>query len=581
MGNEFRTRQAPSPTGYLHIGTTRQLLFTKLFAKINNGVWYLRIEDTDRQRLIPEAVPNMLETLSKLSLNPQEGVTLEEANHYNDFYKVYQKGDYGPYFQSQRLDLYYKHAQNLIDRKLAYWSFLTEEEKNELQEIKKISQAPINYFKSSLEKYGQESLFISVEEGLKDPKKPSLRYRIQREQKISCQDELLGKSEFDLALEEDFTILKSDGYPTYHLAHLIDDNLMETSLVIRAQEWYPSLAKHTTMFLDYWGKSPKYIHLPVILGKEGNKKLSKRDNDVNMIDYLDKGYLPEAVLNYLVFLAWNPGTEKEIYLEEEVFQNLDSSQRTERLIDNLAAEFKLESLSKSPSRFNPEKLNWFNKEYLKMFKPTPFLKLVRRYLQDLTEVLKKAEPYQEARLEKIRAILSAIDSKLDVNSQNFSSPLTKIAFLFDQTRISTLSELGSDSSCLINHQKPSKELLKWKKISLEESLNCLKELTEVLENDIFASDLGKKLAQKQSELYKYAESEEGDYLLQEKLTELSGTWEKIIKDWLVLNQKDAGSYLWPLRVALSGKAKSPGPFELISVLPMQIVIDRINKSLFD
>jgi nondiscriminating glutamyl-tRNA synthetase len=346
----FRTRQAPSPTGYLHIGTARTVLFTKLIAIINNGTWYLRLEDTDRNRLQPEAVKILLNALSEISLDPEEGISLvkseklkgkdlergnsqlqrgwqtESDESYktkddkapDDFYGIFQNGEYGPYIQSQRLPLYHKHAQNLIDQKLAYWSYLTPEEKQEIQEIKHVTKQPINYFNVCSKKFG-DKINTSVQEALQDTLKPVLMYRLQRNQKITCHDELLGESTFDLSLEEDFGILKSDGFPTYHLAHLVDDHLMQTTCVIRSQEWFPSFPKHQTMFLDYWKTIPKYLHLPFILGENGNKKMSKRDGNVNLQDYLDKGYMPEAIINYLAFLGWNPGTDKEVYVDQNDF----------------------------------------------------------------------------------------------------------------------------------------------------------------------------------------------------------------------------------------------------------------------
>jgi nondiscriminating glutamyl-tRNA synthetase len=317
----FRTRQAPSPTGYLHLGTARQMLFTALFAKINQGVWYLRVEDTDRQRLVPEAVTNMLNALQEVGLTPDEGVTLTKIGRPDQFYGVYQHGEFGPYIQSERQELYLKYAQELIDRRLAYWNFLNESERQELQEIKQTSKRPINYFQVCGQKR-PEDLYLNVDKALNHEAKPALMYKLQRNEKLPCQDELLGQTVFDLSLEEDFVILKSDGFPTYHLAHLVDDHLMQTSLAIRGQEWLASLPKHVTMFQDFWGSQQviNYMHLPVILAENGNKKLSKRDGNVNVQDYLDQGYLPEAILNYLAFLGWNPGTEKELYLSPKDFQ---------------------------------------------------------------------------------------------------------------------------------------------------------------------------------------------------------------------------------------------------------------------
>jgi nondiscriminating glutamyl-tRNA synthetase len=315
---EFRTRQAPSPTGYLHLGNARTMLFTKLITILEQGKFFIRVEDTDQTRLQKDAVVILLSVLDKLGIEADEGVTLVPSGQSDDFYGVYQKGEFGPYIQSQRLAIYHTVAEELISKKLAYWSYLTSADKENLQQIKQVNKHPINYFKICSEKY-PDTLFQSVAQGLGDQQKPVLLYKLQRNSKVICHDELLGVTEFDLSLEEDFGILKSDGFPTYHLAHLVDDFAMKTSLVIRGQEWFPSYPKHKTMFEDMYGQAPKYMHLPVILGESGNKKMSKRDGNVNLQDYLDKGYMPEAIINYLSFLGWNPGTEKELYLEQSEF----------------------------------------------------------------------------------------------------------------------------------------------------------------------------------------------------------------------------------------------------------------------
>lgn len=393
----FRTRQAPSPTGYLHLGTCRTILFTALMALKNDGKWFLRLEDTDRSRLNLEAVTPFFENLKKLGLIADEGVGLYPDNHrelfdldkgknqYKNPYNLQQKGKYGPYIQSERLKIYHQHAQNLIDKRLAYWSYITPEEKEKLRELHNLTKTPINYFKENVirnQKFKGKNftnipikeieaetkqLFQSLNQGLSDPKKPVLMYRLQRNKKISFNDELLGNSTFDLSLEEDFVIIKSDGYPTYHFAHLIDDYLMETTLVIRGQEWFPSVPKHITMFQDYWGVYPKYLHLPVILGETGNKKMSKRDGNVNIQDYFNQGFLPEAIINYLAFLGWNPGTDKELYLSYQDFSiSVDLPERMNRLLNNLSKDFDITKISKSPARFSRKKLEWFNQKYLQM-----------------------------------------------------------------------------------------------------------------------------------------------------------------------------------------------------------------------
>ncbi len=688
----FRIRQAPSPTGYLHLGTTRQILFTKLFAISQKGVYYLRLEDTDRARLQRDSAKQMLQTLQQLYLLPDEGITLPDRfkNYDNligpdDFYGIYQTGNYGPYIQSQRLPLYHQHAQNLINKRLAYWCYLSESEKQELQEIKKVTRRPINYWQVNLKRNPEECLFQSVEEGLQDPQKPVLRYRIQRQETIVCVDELLGQSEFDLSLEEDFVILKSDGYPTYHLAHLVDDYLMETSLVLRAQEWYSSIARHQTMFLDYWGAGPKYLHIPFILGETGTKKMSKRDGNVNMQDYLDKGYLPEAILNYLAFLGWNPGTDRELYLEPVDFRNLDQVERVNKILNNIAAEFDISKLSKAPARFNLEKLNWFNREYLKMLSLREFVFLGDKnrlhkektdkprvgdyvYLVDFEQqktymtydprqpgdgcyyplgggregdpidsLIREVEEESlgQIRLQKEQTLplvdvfinkpfvyhdgstwtgkhmffyvyalpVSAINSgKLpdtmdewlyewvdlsEVISQNkfvrFSiwqqfcqlynlpcfTPDDRIveqylASILDKNRITTLSEIGSESDCILNYHLADSNLLRWRSISLEESLSNLQEIWSFVELQRL------NLLAEQDKLYDLARAYiQGNLELEspiyQQLNFLVNTWENLLKTWLAENHKDTGSYLWPLRVYLSGKPKSPSPFELLAI----------------
>jgi|GEM_PF-630904 len=719
MTKIFRTRQAPSPTGYLHIGTARQFLFTKIFARVNQGKWYLRIEDTDRSRLMPEAVQKMLQVLDKLGLKPDEGVNLTEGTPV-EFYKVFEKGSYGSYVQSSRLSLYHQHAQNLVDKKLAYWSFLSGTEKQELNDIKIATKKPIDYYSINLNRFGQQNLYLKVEQALKDRRKPSLRYRLQRNQKIECYDQLLGKTKFDLNLEEDFNILKSDGYPTYHFAHLIDDHLMQTSLVIRAQEWYPSIAKHTVMFEDYWGQKPKYLHTPFILGEAGNQKLSKRDGNVDMEYYLKKGFLPEAIINYLAFLGWNPGTQKELYLQKSDFRNLTQPQRLETLIDNLAKDFSIHKLSKSPSRFSLKKLSWFNREYLKMLNLVEFgylaskTKIVASLDKDIIKQNPQTKPVAEPKTPKLRlgdyiylvdfkkqlifcqvnadkakvenplhpigggreAGLTWLDNlkkeaneevgyqlelkpskilkvcqynlifenpiksdgqdwdgkefnvylqevpestlkastevasgkikkydwvplkELIGNNQFLTYPIWKefclkhdfavfevsqrirmqyIAWFFDKNRITTLDELGLDSKCVLFWEPPSQQILKWKKISLAQSLENLAEITSVAIKSIYESELGQQILQNQQKLYSSIDHPEID--TDQILLETTDQWQQAIKEWLKHNQKDTGSYLWPLRTALSGKLKSPSPFELLSVLEVGEVEKRINACL--
>lgn len=551
MTKQFRTRQAPSPTGYLHLGTARQMLFTNLFAKKNDGVWYVRLEDTDRSRLQPDSVKNLLEAMQGLNLTPDEGITLEKTETHNDFYDIYQKGNHGPYIQSERLIHYHKAAQKLINEKKAYWSFLTPEDKEELQNFKKITKAPIDYLKANQDKYPENNLHLKVAEGLAHENKPALMFHLQRSETIECFDELLGKSSFDLSLEEDFVILKSDGFPTYHLGFAVDDHLMETSLIIRAQEWYPSLPKHVTILQDLWGTGHgiKFIHLPVILGQTGNRKMSKRDGNVNMTDYQDQGYLPEAIINYLAFLGWNPGTEKELYLSKEELNSIDSKEvRIQKLIENIVPEFNMENISKSSARFNLEKLNWFNREYIKSMNSETFTLEVDGYISYL----------QTNKSETNDTILSSINENLGEFKETNDPENIKLAFMLDQNRITTLSEIGSDSKCILNWREPSQEDLKWKKITIEESLANLKEIGDYISSTWDTV----KLPEDRSKL--------------EYITKAAKIWEDHLKSWLNENNKGIGDYLWPLRVCLSGLKRSPSPFEILVILNQEETIKRID-----
>jgi glutamyl-tRNA synthetase len=390
----FRTRQAPSPTGYLHFGTARTMLFTQLIAKKNQGIWFLRIEDTDRNRLQQDAVGSLLSSMKQLGLVPDEGVNNLNKGNQDSYYGIYSDGDYGPYIQSERLEFYHKYAQQLIDKKLCYWSYITPENKEELVTIKQINKKPINYYQANIQLLSnnpltessaeltstvESKMFQSFATALKDEAKPDLKFKIQKNEILETNDVLLGKSKFDLNLEEDFTCIKSDGYPTYHFAHPIDDYLMKTSLVIRAQEWTSSLPKHIELFKALDFVLPEYMHIPFILGETGNKKMSKRDGNVNMEEYLKNGYMPEAIINYLAFLGWNPGTDKELYLEPNDFDidiaqsiELQIQSRMQKLLNNILQDFEPTKIQKSPARFSLDKLHWFNKEYIKMLTPYEF-----------------------------------------------------------------------------------------------------------------------------------------------------------------------------------------------------------------
>lgn len=325
MSKSVRVRFAPSPTGFLHIGGIRTALFNYLFARANDGVFVLRLEDTDRERFVPEGVEQIVKSLDWLGLHPDEGVWYEEK-----------PGVHGPYVQSKRLNHYREYAEQLVEQGLAYRSYSLPERIESLREEAKINKVPFVYKKS------MEPSEITTEA----PNLP-IRLNIQPGKTI-WQDQVRGEFETNHELIDDFIILKADGYPTYNFANVVDDHLMEISHVIRGDEFISSTAKHALLYDILKWDRPAWIHLPAILGPDGKKKLSKRDGDVNVLDYKEKGYLPEAIINYLSMLGWNDGSEQEIFT-----------------INELISKFSIDRVQKSPAVFDATRLDQMNGEYIR------------------------------------------------------------------------------------------------------------------------------------------------------------------------------------------------------------------------
>jgi nondiscriminating glutamyl-tRNA synthetase len=549
----FRTRTAPSPTGYLHLGFVRMIIISKIIAQSHKGIYAMRLDDTDRNRLQKDSFSVFMENLEDFGLLPDEGVTTEVNGQKDDFYGLYQKGDLGPYIQSKRLKIYQDHAQNMINRKLVYWSYLTTEDREEAQKLKQQNNQPINWFKLSTDDTrAEEELYANVEIALQDPRKPVLRYKLQRDSVVKCLDEIIGEIEFNLNLEEDPVFLKSDGYPTYHLAHIIDDVLFENTLIIRGVEWLGTFPMHVQAGLDYWGEGKKliYLHLPHILPTVGNKKMSKRDGNVNADSYLKEGYLPEAIINYFAFLGWNPGTEKELYLEKTDF-NLPKTQRIKVLFDNLVQDYKdYNQLTKSNARFDIKKLNWFNSHFIR--------------LMSLNEFVQRAKDFKDM----------VINSDLNLNQ-----PQILLGYLLDKNRIDKLSEIGLESNCIFNFNSLPLADFAWKKQTLTDSINGLKKvISYCLNQDYF----GKFIAQVN---LKFQINEEKFVDLLEQINSLgllieyhefaTKYFEEDIKKWLVDNNLDFGLHLSTLRLMLSGKMRSPSPFELLAILGLDEAKKRI------
>jgi len=336
-----RVRFAPSPTGYLHIGGLRTALYNYLYAKNQNGKIILRIEDTDRKRFVEGAVENLIDTLTWAGINFDEGPEIG--------------GNFAPYYQSERLDLYKQHADKLISDGKAYYCFCTPERLQQLKEEQQKQKLP-------QAKYDKHCLQLSkndIEEKLKSNIPFVIRLNVQPDQKIIFKDVIRETVEFETNNIDDQVLIKSDGFPTYHLANVVDDHLMQITHVIRGEEWLSSTPKHIILY-DYFGwEKPVFAHLPLLLNPD-KSKLSKRQGDVAVEDYREKGYLKEALINFVALLGWNYGDDKEVYE-----------------IDELIKKFSLERVHKAGAVFNIEKLNWLNFEHLRKKSDEEVLKMLR------------------------------------------------------------------------------------------------------------------------------------------------------------------------------------------------------------
>ncbi len=352
MSKQVRVRFAPSPTGPLHIGGVRTALFNYLFAKKNNGIFYLRIEDTDQNRFVPGAEEYILEALNWLGIAPSETIGINEK--------------FGPYRQSERKQLYKQYADQLINSGWAYYAFDTPEALDAHRKQHEAEGKTFIYNWHNREKL-DTSLVLSEEETnqrIASGADYVIRFKTPVNETLHLQDIIRGNIKFETNLLDDKVLFKSDGMPTYHLANIVDDHLMETSHVIRGEEWLPSMPLHSLLYKAFGWEAPQFAHLPLILKPIGNGKLSKRDGDkmgfpvfplewndassmTKSMGYRENGFFPEAVVNFLALLGWNDGTDQEIFTLEE-----------------LCEKFDLNRVHKAGAKFDPEKNKWFNHHYL-------------------------------------------------------------------------------------------------------------------------------------------------------------------------------------------------------------------------
>jgi nondiscriminating glutamyl-tRNA synthetase len=493
---KVRVRFAPSPTGYLHIGGLRTALYNFLYAKKTKGEYFLRIEDTDQKRFVPGAIEKLLESLKWAGIMHDEGVLAGEAG------EIVEKGEFGPYIQSKRVGIYQKYARELVERGKAYYCFCAPERLDTLRAVQEKAKLAPAYDKLCLKTYSREE----VDEKINNGEKYVIRFNVPETGETEFEDAVRGKMKFVNKNLDDYVLLKTDGYPTYHLAHVIDDHLMETSFVLRAEEWLPSTPKHILLFEAFGWEPPQYGHLSTIINKDTKKKLSKRDGDVSVEDFKKKGYLPEAIVNFIALLGWNPKTEQEIFS-----------------LDALVKEFDVAKLNKAGAIFDLEKLDWMNGNYIRKRDVDELADLCRDYIESYIKDLKKKPDENLLDIEYYRKIVAV-----------------------EKERLKKLSDITDNIDFYFFTPDCQKDRLKWKNMDALETERSLEKSKDILE----------------------------------KIKEAEWNIEKIKEELLsAADPKNRGELLWPLRVALTGKEKSPSPFEVAWVIGRVESINRIKSAL--
>ncbi len=436
----IRTRFAPSPTGYLHVGGLRTALYAYLMAKQAGGQFLVRIEDTDQSRKVDGAVKTILDALYWTQIIPDEGVMLNNQG------EVVEKGKLGPYVQSKRLDIYHTYAKKLVDQGQAYYCFCSEQRLDNLRKTQQAAKQPTRY-----DWHCRNLTPIEVKERLKNGDPYVIRLKVPADQTLEFEDWVRGQVKISTNDIDDQVLLKSDGYPTYHLAVVVDDHLMNITHVIRGEEWLSSTPKHILLYMYFGWEVPQYLHISLTLNTD-RSKLSKRQGDVAVGDYQKQGYLPAALLNFVALLGWNPGTDQEIMSLDEMIQQFDFSR-----------------IHKAGAIFDRDKLDWMNGEYIRKMSFAQFKTAVMPFLQ-----------------------------------QNFPTlppnlPLDQFLAL-EQTRIVTLNQIGLEVSYLLTDRlEYDPKLLVWKKSDVKTTkdnlLNLIAELKSYAEADWLADKLEAKIIQ--------------------------------------------------------------------------------------
>ncbi len=466
-----RTRFAPSPTGYMHIGNLRSALYAYCFARHENGQFILRIEDTDRKRNVPKAVQVILDSLQLAGLDFDEGPGKD--------------GGCGPYVQSQRKEegTYARHAELLVERGAAYRCFCQKTETPGVEKGQKKGLDPCR------------SLTAAEIQARLDAGDPCvIRQRIPEEGTTTFHDLVFGDITIKNSQLDDQVLLKSDGFPTYNFANVVDDHLMGITHVLRGVEYLSSTPKYNLLYQGFGWEIPAYVHLPHIV-KESGKKLSKREGDASFQDLMAKGYLPEAIVNYIALLGWNPGSDREFFS-----------------LEDLVKEFDILRINKSKAAFSIEKLDWLNGEHIRALSEEAFHQA--------------AEKFYPAQMKK------SCDTRL--TSKVIQLRVTRLTDIPQMTAF--LRELPAYALDLFEHAKS--------KSSLQSSLQVLEAALELFPG-----------------IQPWSEE----------------TLRQTLMDYAATNNLKTGTVMWPIRIAISGLAMTPGgATELAAILGQKETLDRIQ-----
>lgn len=533
-----RTRFAPSPTGYLHVGGLRTALYCYLFARKNNGTFILRIEDTDQKRYVEGAQENLINTLKWMGLEFDEGPGKD--------------GNYGPYIQSQRTEIYRKYADELVAKGDAYPCFCTAERLEAMRtRQEELKQAPM--YDGLCQKLTPEE--ITAKKAAGEPF--VIRQKIPKNQKLKFKDEVRGWVHFDTNTIDDQVLMKSDNFPTYHLANVVDDHFMEVTHVIRGEEWLPSTPKHILLYNAFGWKHPEFAHLPLLLNKD-KTKLSKRQGDVSVEAYIEKGFLKEAIINFIALLGWHPGKG----IEEEMFS-----------LEDLVKQFSVEQIHKSGAVFDLDKLNWFNFRWERRLMENEIIEKAKSLGGEITKFEgNKPTPEQLKPFSKVLIESKQICTMKSTNDVKILDDL-EAGKILEKIKEHVKPQWHNENDKLYKAIATAKEKLLQTPADTEKYLGFFFEQKplpmEILENAKMKVD--KPTAVKAIKASVIELENLTNYDEQEKIKE---ALMKVVQAEGLTN----GQVFWPLRVALTSEQYSPGVFEVIWALGKSETLARLNKA---